>query len=174
VRAALAEFGIRRELLHARRLPLCAEARRLVVAEIDARGREQRLVAPAAAAWKRMKAAAADAGIALHLVSAFRSFERQCDIVRDKLAAGQSLDEILSVSAPPGYSEHHTGRAIDIGVSPDDPLEEVFERSPAYAWLTTNAARYGYSLSYPRGNRYGYRYEPWHWLHRAGAKRDPA
>jgi D-alanyl-D-alanine carboxypeptidase len=167
VRAALAAFGIPEELVRERGLPLCAEARRLVVAEIDARRREQRLVAPAAAAWKRMKAAAADARVALHLVSAFRSFERQCEIVRDKLAAGQSLDEILAVSAPPGYSEHHTGRAIDIGARPDDPLEEAFERSAAYAWLAANAARYGYFLSYPRGNRYGYRYEPWHWLHRS-------
>ena len=113
-----------------------------------------------------MKAAAAEAGVGLHLVSAFRSLDRQCEIVRDKLAGGQSLDEILAVSAPPGYSEHHTGRAIDIGSRPDDPLEEAFERSDAYAWLGPNASRYGFFLSYPRENRYGYRYEPWHWLHR--------
>ncbi len=166
VRAALAALGIRLDVIRERGLPVCVEAHGLVVAEVDARGREQRLSPAAAAAWKAMKSVAAETGIGLHLVSAFRSFERQCEIVRDKLAAGQPLDEILSVSAPPGYSEHHTGRAVDIGASPDDPLEEAFERSDAYAWLAANASRYGYFLSYPRGNLYGYRYEPWHWMHR--------
>jgi len=172
VRAALAALGIPLELVRERGLPLQAEAGALEVAEVDTRGREQRLAPAAAAAWRAMKAAAAGAGVGLHLVSAFRSFERQCDIVRAKLAGGRSLEEILAVSAPPGYSEHHTGRAVDIGTSPDDPLDEAFEGTEAYAWLAANAARYGYSLSYPRGNRYGYRYEPWHWLHRGrGAHR---
>jgi D-alanyl-D-alanine carboxypeptidase len=118
-----------------------------------------------------MKSAASEAGAALYLVSAFRSFDRQCEILRAKLAAGQSLEEILGVSAPPGYSEHHTGRAVDIGASADDPLDEAFERTDAYAWLLANGARFGYALSYPRGNRYGYRYEPWHWLYRGPAAR---
>jgi len=166
VQAALEALGIPLELVCARSLPLCAEAETLVVAEIDARGREQRLAPAAASAWGRMKAAAAHTGVDLHLVSAFRSFDRQCEIVRDKLAGGQSLEQILAVSAPPGYSEHHTGRAVDIGSKPDDSLEEAFEESEAYAWLSLHASRYGYFLSYPRGNRYGYRYEPWHWFHR--------
>jgi D-alanyl-D-alanine carboxypeptidase len=154
-----------------RGLPRCAEARRLVVAEFDARGRERRLTPSAAAAWQKMKSAASVAKVALYLVSAFRSFDRQCEIVRAKLAAGQPLEEILGVSAPPGYSEHHTGRAVDIGASPDDPLDETFERTDAYGWLVANAARFGYALSYPPGNRYGYRYEPWHWLYRAAPSR---
>ena len=176
VRAALAALQIPPELPPGRGLRLCPEARKLVVAEIDACGREQRLVPAAAAAWRAMKAAAADADVALHLVSAFRSFERQCEIVRAKLAAGQSLKRILEVSAPPGYSEHHTGRAIDIGARENDPLDEAFDTTAAFAWLTRNAASHGFALSYPRGNRYGYRYEPWHWLYhprrgRAGARR---
>jgi len=159
-----------------RGLKLCPEARALVVVEIDARGREQRLVPAAAAAWRAMKADAGQADIALHLVSAFRSFERQCEIVRAKLAAGQSLDRILEVSAPPGYSEHHTGRAVDIGATANDPLDQAFDTTAAYAWLTRNAAGHGFALSYPRGNRYGYRYEPWHWVYdprraRVGARR---
>jgi len=176
VRAALTALQISPDLPRERGLRLCPEARALVIAEIDARGREQRLVPAAASAWRAMKAAAADADVALHLVSAFRSFERQCEIVRAKLAAGQSLERILEASAPPGYSEHHTGRAVDIGASASDPLDEAFDTTVAYAWLTRNAAGYGFALSYPRGNRYGYRYEPWHWLYhprraRAGARR---
>lgn len=167
VRAALAELQIPPGLPRERGLRLCPEARALVVVEIDARGREQRLAPSAAAAWTTMKAAAAEADVALHLVSAFRSFERQCDIVRSKLAAGQSLEGILEISAPPGYSEHHTGRAVDIGASANDPLEEAFDATVAYGWLSRNAARHGFALSYPRGNPYGYRYEPWHWLYDA-------
>jgi D-alanyl-D-alanine carboxypeptidase len=166
VQAALRDLGIPPDTLRTRNLPLCSEASSLVVVEIDARGREQRLIPAAADAWRAMKAAAASEGVALHLISAFRSFDRQCEIVREKLAGGQSIGEILSVSAPPGYSEHHTGRAIDIGASADDPLEDGFERSAAYAWLAVNASKHHFHLSYPRRNRYGYRYEPWHWLHR--------
>jgi D-alanyl-D-alanine carboxypeptidase len=152
-------------------LPVCREARRLVVAEVDARGREQKLAPAASTAWRKMKASAAEARIALYLVSGFRSFERQCEILRRKLASGRSLEEILRASAPPGYSEHHTGHAVDIGATPDDALEEIFETTEAFAWLVENAARFGYALSYPRHNPYGYRYEPWHWMHRGAASR---
>jgi D-alanyl-D-alanine carboxypeptidase len=166
VHEALRDLGVPLDLVRRRKLPLCSEATSLVVVEVDARGRELRLSPAAAAAWTKMKSAAAGESVALHLISAFRSFDRQCDIVREKLQCGQSIAEILSVSAPPGYSEHHTGRAVDIGASADDPLEEAFERSDAYAWLAANASEHGFYLSYPRGNPFGYRYEPWHWVHR--------
>jgi D-alanyl-D-alanine carboxypeptidase len=115
-----------------------------------------------------MKTAAAKDDIGLQIVSAFRSFDRQVAIIRRKIAAGETIGRILRVSAPPGYSEHHTGRAVDISTAGCDELEEVFERSSAFAWLVENAARYGYFMSFPRGNRYGYSYEPWHWLFRKG------
>ncbi|HEX7271248.1 MAG TPA: M15 family metallopeptidase [Casimicrobiaceae bacterium] len=166
VERALTELGIPAELIRRRRLSLCIEATTLVVVEFGARGRKHRLVPRAAGAWRRMKAAAAKAGVGLKIVSAFRSFPRQVEIIRRKIASGQSIDEILSVSAPPGYSEHHTGCAVDIGTAGCDELEEVFETSEAFAWLVRNAARYRYYMSYPRGNRYGYRYEPWHWRYR--------
>lgn len=167
VSLGLVELGIPPALIRDRRLPLCVEAQELVVAEIDSHGREHRLIPPAADAWKKMKAAASDVGVELQIVSAFRSFERQFEIIRGKIGAGQSIEQILSVSAPPGYSEHHTGCAVDIGGSADDPLEEVFEETPAYSWLATNAALYHYFLSFPRDNVYGYRHEPWHWLYRS-------
>jgi D-alanyl-D-alanine carboxypeptidase len=143
VHKALRDLGIPLDLVRRRNLELCTEAPSLVVADVDARGREQQLSPAAAQAWTTMKAAAAGTGIALYLISANRS-----------------------VSAPPGYSEHHTCRAIDIGASPADPLEEAFEGSEAFKWLVANAPRHGFHLSYPRDNRYGYRYEPWHWLYR--------
>jgi len=164
--AANAKLGIPAAVIRRRKLPLCAEAEKLVVVEIGSRRRKHRLTPDAARAWKKMKAAARKDGIGLAIVSAFRSFERQVAIIRRKIAEGQSVRQILAFSAPPGYSEHHTGCAVDIGTEGCDELEEVFEESPAFAWLRKNASRFGYFMSYPRGNRYGYRYEPWHWIYR--------
>jgi D-alanyl-D-alanine carboxypeptidase len=56
---------------------------------------------------------------------------------------------------------------VDFTAPGFDALEETFERSPAFAWLQRNASRFGFALSYPRGNRHGIAYEPWHWCWRA-------
>ena len=110
-----------------------------------------------------LQMAAANDNILLQMVSAYRSIEHQAAIIRRKLEQGLALDEILKVLAPPGYSEHHSGSAIDIG-SPDSlPLDEQFETIPAYHWLSANANRFGFFLSFPRDNVFGYIYEPWHW-----------
>ena len=165
VRAILAELGIPTDLIETRGLPLCAEPEALELAEVGDDGREYRLTPDAARAWRRMKQAAAGDGVTMKLISAFRSIDRQVEILREKLAEGQTVDEILAASAPPGFSEHHTGRAIDIDTDGVPPLEIEFERTPAFAWLSRNAARFGFVLSFPEGNRYGYQYEPWHWFY---------
>lgn len=167
VRAILADLGISIDLIETRGLALCAEPDALEIAEVGDDGREYRLIPAAAAAWRKMKAAAAADGVIIQLISAFRSIDRQVEILKEKLAEGHALDEILSASAPPGYSEHHTGRAIDIDTEGAPPLEIEFERTPAFAWLTKNAGRFGFVLSFPQGNRYGYQYEPWHWFYKA-------
>ena len=110
-----------------------------------------------------MHAAATDYGIELQLVSAFRSASYQLEILRRKLDRGQSIDEILKVSAAPGYSEHHSGRVVDLTTPGYAALEEEFENSPAFAWLRRNASEHGFHLSYPRNNPHGIAYEPWHW-----------
>lgn len=165
----LAALGITPTHLAGRALVAHAEASELVLAERNAAGREFLLTPSAATAWAAMKQAAAQDGLALCLLSAFRSIERQTEIIRARLAAGRSLDEILAASAPPGFSEHHTGRAIDIGTPDVDTLEESFELTPAFAWLQRRAGEFGFALSYPRGNAEGFIYEPWHWCLRAGA-----
>ncbi len=106
----------------------------------------------------------------LQVVSAFRSIEYQLGIIRRKLERGLAIDEILRVSAAPGYSEHHSGRALDITTPGFAALEEQFEDSAAFAWLSTNAQSYGFWLSYPRGNPHGIAYEPWHWCWHARSK----
>jgi len=166
VDSILASLGIALDTITARSLVLYAEATELVVAETGGDGRQHRLVLAAAQAWGSLKEAAHAEGVEISIVSAFRSVERQAEIVRAKLARGQSIDQILSVSAPPGYSEHHTGRAVDVTTDGVRPLELEFEGTAAFEWLSRNAERFGFFLSYPRQNRHGYAYEPWHWCFR--------
>jgi D-alanyl-D-alanine carboxypeptidase len=112
-----------------------------------------------------MRDAAGADGVDLVLVSAFRSIARQAELLAAKLAKGMTLEQALEYSAYPGHSEHHSGNAIDIGSPCAPPLEQEFETTPAFAWLTANARRFAFALSYPRGNPYGIAYESWHWCH---------
>ena len=121
------------------------------------------MTSQAATAWSRMKSSAASSNVELQAVSAFRSVDYQTGIIQRKLDAGQNMAEILQVSAAPGYSEHHSGNALDISTPGYTPLEEEFENSPAFAWLKKSAEKFGFSLSYPRNNSHGVCYEPWHW-----------
>ncbi len=148
-------------------MPLQQECAALVDTELDVFGRQPRLDARAFAAWTAMKSAAAREGIVLQLISAFRSITYQQELIQRKLARGDSIAAILAVNAAPGYSEHHTGRALDIGSPGFAHLEIEFERSPAFAWLTKHASEFGFTMSFPRDNAYGVQYEPWHWCYRA-------
>jgi zinc D-Ala-D-Ala carboxypeptidase len=155
-----ADYGKRRGL------PLQVETTQLVSIGIKPEGGEIELTPAAADAWTRMRAAASIAGIGLVAISGFRSIKRQKEIIREKLSAGQTIESILETVAAPGYSEHHTGRAIDIGLPGEEPLTEDFGGTPAYRWLESNAGKFGFVLSYPRGNPHGISYEPWHWCFR--------
>ena len=163
ITALHAELGVPAAYRDNRHLPLHPEARELVAAGRDIYDREQRMAPGAEKAWRGMRLAAKEDGIELQLVSAFRSVRYQADIIRRKLEKGLTMDEILSVSAAPGFSEHHTGRALDLTTPGAAVLEETFEDSEAFRWLEGNAARFGFRLSYPRGNAAGVAYEPWHW-----------
>jgi D-alanyl-D-alanine carboxypeptidase len=159
----LRELGIPADYARRHALARVREPRQLASIGIDIHGREQWLAPRAAAAYARLRAAAAADEVILQCVSAFRSREYQAGIVRRKIDAGQTIDAILQVSAAPGYSEHHSGRALDLTTPGFAALEEDFERSPAFAWLTGHAGAHGFALSYPRGNAHGIAYEPWHW-----------
>ncbi len=147
-----------------RRMTLQPEAAQLVEADRNPAG-EPRLLAPhAARAWLELKAAAAESGHQLQLISAYRSVENQRGIIQRKRARGLSWDEILRWSAAPGYSEHHTGRAVDISTPGCPPLETSFAATPAFAWLAVQAPLLGWRMSYPAENPHGIAPEPWHWL----------
>lgn len=145
------------------RLPGYADAKELEDVGLNILGRAQRLAPDTALAWRRMQAAAADDGARLLLVSGFRSLLQQAELIRQKLATGQDIAEILKVIAAPGYSEHHTGKAIDIATPGSRPLTAEFESTDAFRWLAAYAGRYGFQMSYGRDNALGFAYEPWHW-----------
>ncbi|MBC3907214.1 M15 family metallopeptidase [Undibacterium umbellatum] len=151
------------QLLEQRNLLIQQEASELVLAETGEDGWQYLLTPEANLAWQAMKQAANQDGIALLMISAFRSIARQTEIISNKLAEGKTLEDILLVCAPPGYSEHHTGRAIDIATPEDPELEISFDTTTAFAWLQNNAKRFGFYMSYPHGNSSGFQYEPWHW-----------
>jgi D-alanyl-D-alanine carboxypeptidase len=160
---ALDALGISLGLIARKGLQFHPEAQALVIAEIDEHGKEYFLIAEAAEAWHRLKQEARQDQIILEIVSAFRDIERQSDIIRAKLDRGMPIETILTLSAPPGYSEHHTGRAVDINTPGCIATEEPFEHTDAFRWLQKHASRFGFYLSYPRGNASGFIYEPWHW-----------
>jgi D-alanyl-D-alanine carboxypeptidase len=169
VERALAELGISPSYGVDRHLPLQAEATELVSVGFDLYGRERHLTPLAADRWKMLQTAAHEDGISLLLVSAFRSLEYQRQIFERKLRAGESLERILKVNVPPGYSEHHTGRAVDLTMLGSPPLVEEFDTTAAFLWLVRNAQRFGFVMTYPRGNPFDVAYEPWHWACVEGA-----
>lgn len=146
-------------------LPLVAEPNVLSYAGRDRYSRPLWLTATAARAWLGLRSAAREDDISLQAISGYRSHAYQLGIFRRKLARGQTVAEILAVNAAPGYSEHHSGNALDIGTPGEPAAEESFEETPAFSWLTRRAGDFGFAMSYPRDNRHGIVYEPWHWLH---------
>lgn len=165
IHAKLHALGIPQSLPAERQLTLFREARRLAPVGLGTDGRDKLLTPVAARAWLTMHRHAAADGIDLLLISAFRSVDFQAALIRAKLDRGHALEEILRVNAPPGYSEHHTGRAVDIGTGGVATLDTAFETSAAFAWLQLHAADFGFRLSYPRDNPQGFMYEPWHWYY---------
>ncbi|AGI08895.1 D-alanyl-D-alanine carboxypeptidase family protein [Xanthomonas citri pv. citri] len=149
-------------------LQLMAEPAALQFAGRDRFGRPLWLSARAARAWRQMRAAALRADIVLDAISGYRSHDYQLGIFERKFARGLTLEQILTVNAAPGFSEHHSGDALDLGTPGEPPAEESFEATPAFAWLCSNAHAFGYRLSYPRNNPHGIVYEPWHWCWSAG------
>ncbi len=157
-------LGIPADYVARRHMPWQREARRLVpIGPAADDGQTIRLTPRAAAAWTRMRVAAARAEVNLLPLSGFRSVARQAAIIRRKLAAGEPIGRILQLVAAPGCSEHHTGRALDLGSPENLRLDAAFARTREFRWLCRHAAAFGFYLSYPRHNLHGIAYEPWHW-----------
>ena len=144
-----------------------------VVASLDELVRvEQQLLQPEAArAYEALRAAAQGAGHPLTLASAYRSFATQRHILFRHLKAPYTDERIhakLRIVAPPGYSRHQTGYAVDLA-SGDYGINE-FRFSGAYAWLAADnfreAKRHGFVPSYPAGvQNQGPDPEPWEFFY---------
>lgn len=159
------KLGIADDYAQQRHLSLQIEATDLIDVEINATGKTFRTTPATASAWKKMQQAAANERVVLQIGSAFRSAIYQAQIIEERLSKGRTLENILTGIAAPGYSEHHTGQAIDIITLDSIPFSEHFETTPAFAWLQLYAKQFGFRLSYPRDNKFGFVYEPWHWFY---------
>ncbi len=144
-------------------LPIFVEPDELVDVGPNLVGRKQRLTPEAARQWQAMVADADAVGIHLLIVSGFRGVEYQAGLIRKKIEAGQVIEDILRVNTAPGYSEHHSGQAVDIATPGSRPLTEEFENTDAFRWLESRAIEFDFSLTYPRENPWGIAFEPWHW-----------
>lgn len=97
----------------------------------------------------------------LKVLSGFRSFDTQ-SALKSNYRVIYGAGTANQFSADQGYSEHQLGTAVDFTTPTIGSTFTGFENSPEYDWLTKNAHRYGFVLSYPPNNAY-YQYEPWHW-----------
>ena len=158
VNAMHRKLGVPRDYGH-RGLPFYREASDLVaVSGVD--GRACLMTHVTRSRWLAMQASATAAGITLQVRCGFRTVDEQAHLIRQQLRNGCSMHEVLMRIAAPGYSEHHTGRALDINC---ESRFDEFENTAAFDWLCRNAERFGFELSYPRDNPYGLVFEPWHW-----------
>lgn len=110
-------------------------------------------------ALRKMAIAAKNDGLNLLVSSTFRSYSYQ-KRVYERNVAEMGKEAADRESAIPGTSQHHTGTAIDFGSITDD-----FIKTKQGQWLSKNASKFGFSLSFPENYEQvtGYRYECWHY-----------
>ena len=109
-------------------------------------------------AFVAMARAAKKDGILLKVDSGFRSAGLQSRLIKRRLAKGEQFARVAAMVAPPGYSEHETGSALDLV-----PSEARFAHTEAYGWLKANASKFGFRETYPEGKEDGVMWESWHW-----------
>lgn len=100
-------------------------------------------------------------GVTLFVKSGYRSFAEQKSL-KSAYSMTYGAGTANAFSADQGYSEHQLGTTVDFITVGQNGQLSGFDKTPAYLWLTDNAYKYGFVLSYPKGNKY-YVYEPWHW-----------
>jgi zinc D-Ala-D-Ala carboxypeptidase len=113
----------------------------------------------------RAMAKAAEAnGTPLVAWSPYRGYQQQKKLFKG-YARGDGFEDAITYSARPGHSEHQLGSTIDFVAVGDSGLTSNWEVTPTGGWMSKNAWKYGWLMSYPKGKRrltcYGY--EPWHY-----------
>ncbi len=109
----------------------------------------------------RMIDDASQAKMKLQILSAYRSFETQSTL-KSTYKVTYGAGTANQFSADQGYSEHQLGTATDLTTPTIGSALNSFSKTNEYKWLTENAYKYGFILSYPANNTY-YQFEPWHW-----------
>ena len=113
------------------------------------------------AAYKELVKDLEKEGMKIYIVSAYRSISYQESLYNHYLKT-DSKQEVDTYSSRPGYSEHHTGRALDI--SQVQGNLDAFEGSDEAEWVYENAYKYGFIVRYREEQMdvTGYIFEPWH------------
>lgn len=116
-------------------------------------------------AFEKLNAAALLDGFKFNAFSTYRSYDRQVGLY-DAYVKRDGKEAADTYSARPGYSEHQTGLAFDIGAVGDeaDFADNRFGDTEAGKWLAKNAHKYGFIMRYPEGKEdvTGYMHESWH------------
>jgi len=102
--------------------------------------------------------AASLVGFSIPLLSGYRSYYTQQTLYNNYVNVdGKELAD--TYSARPGFSEHQTGLAFDVG-----NIDDNYGDTPEGIWLKNNCHLYGFIIRYPKGKEHitGYQYEPWH------------
>lgn len=126
-------------------------------------GVEVGLTKDAADAFEKMRKDAASQGLDIQAVSGHRSVELQQQLWDDQVKKQGSEEAAAKISAPPGHSEHHTGRAVDVGNNQYPYLNKTWANTTEYQWMKENAGKHGYELSFPDDGSGAAGFEPWHW-----------
>ena len=98
-------------------------------------------------------------GVNMIVDSGYRPYEYQEYILNYNLLK-KGLSSYKTIALP-GYSEHQTGLAFDIGSA----TSNVFTNSEEYVWIKDNAYKYGFIYRFPQKGQTitGFRHEPWHY-----------
>ena len=119
-------------------------------------------------ALKRMMDDSSQEGLSLMVSSAYRDYKYQVGLYNYYISK-YGKEKTDTFSAPPGASQHQLGTVIDF-----NDVENTFAGTKEEKWLTENAWKYGFSLSFPKGYEKvtGYDWESWHFRYvtRAGAE----
>ncbi len=131
-------------------------------------GSGERLDRKVAEHYEEMYNAAKKDGVDLAPCSGYRSYELQERNYNNKVSFYESQGysnkdakvKAATIIMPPGSSEHNLGYAMDIVC-----VDEWFEDTQEFKWLTENAADYGFIMRYPKDKQDITKviYEPWHW-----------
>ena len=149
------------------RIPEDWESEIQLINIVDVEGKKTKLEKETLDKFYELRQAAKNIGLEIEINSAYRSVAGQEEIAKELLEQ-KGPEYVQLYVATPGYSEHHTGLAVDVALRQNGERvvenEEKTVKLHMYEQLHTILADYGFILRYPKGKEEitGYRYEPWH------------